>query len=100
MKELTDKRLKELYRAEAKLYALETYGVDNWEGYSIALEEYNKTIEYDKKIEDLFNDICAQLSEHVEQPAGDGCGYGIFPTSEVFETFKIGIEEIIKLKQR
>ena len=36
--EITDKRLKELKHAENKLSALESAGVDNWEGYSDAMD--------------------------------------------------------------
>ncbi len=37
---LTTRRYKELLEAEEKLIALENAGVDNWEGYSIAMEEF------------------------------------------------------------
>lgn len=35
-------RLEELKDAERLLIALENAGVDNWEGYSDAMEEYNQ----------------------------------------------------------
>lgn len=37
---LPKKRYQELCAAERKLDALETMGVDNWEGYDIAMSEY------------------------------------------------------------
>ena len=37
--EIDSKRLQELEDAEEKLTLLEQYGVDNWEGYSIAMAE-------------------------------------------------------------
>lgn len=36
---ISEKRLKELERAAAKLQALENGGVDNWEWYSESLKE-------------------------------------------------------------
>ena len=40
--ELSKERIKELEKAEVKLNALERGGVDSWDGYDFALEEYNK----------------------------------------------------------
>ena len=34
------KRYKELLKAEKKLEALEAAGVDNWDGYEIAMEQF------------------------------------------------------------
>lgn len=36
---ITDKRLAELLACEKQLHALEAAGVDNWEGYEIAMQE-------------------------------------------------------------
>lgn len=38
MIELTDKEYDGLIKDSQKLGALEAYGVDNWEGYSLAME--------------------------------------------------------------
>lgn len=35
-------RLEELLRSEAKLSYLEAYGVDNWEGYDMAMSDFYK----------------------------------------------------------
>jgi len=37
---ITKEEYEELHRRERKLIALENAGVDNWEGYEIAMEEY------------------------------------------------------------
>ncbi len=38
MARIRDERYKELLEAEKLLFALQAAGVDNWEGYSIAIE--------------------------------------------------------------
>jgi hypothetical protein len=42
MVEITRDEYEELLKSRAKLSALECAGVDNWEGYSIAMTEYYK----------------------------------------------------------
>lgn len=88
--EITAQRIKELEEAELRLRALEAAGVDNWEGYGFALDKIDKEIEKRKNIEDAFDEICEELSEGIEEPAGRGCGYGFRPknTEKAFETFK------------
>ena len=54
--EISEKRLKELERAEAKLNALENYGVDNWEGYGDALTEYHQENAIDESYDKLVRD--------------------------------------------
>lgn len=44
---IKDTRLRELLEAEAKLYALEAGGVDNWEWYDVSLEKDYTEIEED-----------------------------------------------------
>ena len=39
MVEITEERYNELLKAEKFIYALEEAGVDNWDGYEIALKE-------------------------------------------------------------
>ena len=71
--EISEKRLKELERAEAKLNALENYGVDNWEGYGDALTEYHQENAIDESYdehgdEDIYygelNDLLEYFSKH------------------------------------
>src|SRR5574343_332625 len=77
--EISAKRLKELERIEMKMNALESGGVNNWEFYGDALEEYNKEIEKEEKIENAFEEMLEALCYAVEEPAGRGCGYGFRP---------------------
>jgi uncharacterized protein Yka (UPF0111/DUF47 family) len=72
---LSDKRIKELERAEAKLNALEAGGVDNWDGYDSSLEHFRKTIELEEKIDVLMEDIEVALLEGAYEPSERGAGF-------------------------
>ena len=86
--EVTEKRLRELERAESKLSYLEAGGVDNWEWYGKSLKPWFEENERDEKMEQLVDDLAATIGEHVEEPAGRGCGHSV--TSE-------GIKEMLKV---
>lgn len=68
-------RLEELLDQAARLEALEDYGVDNWHGYDDALEGYRKEQEVKEFREDLMNDLLAELSIGMYEPAGPGAGH-------------------------
>jgi len=74
--EITKERLEVLEDIELKMNALETGGVDNWEFYGEALDEYNKEKERCKEQEKKFEDICEVLCEGINEPAGSGAGFG------------------------
>ena len=67
---------KQTERKLAKLAALEAGGVDNWEGYDFALEEYRATIEKEETAEDFVQSLLEMLCTEIDEPAGRGCGYG------------------------
>ena len=46
--QITQKELKDLQRAKAKLDALEAGGVDNWEWYSESHKDFRKETELEK----------------------------------------------------
>ncbi len=75
--QIEQSRLDELLDAEAQLNALDAGGVDNWDGYDFALEEYRKGKRDEEEYEALADDIIEAISEYIEQPAGQGCGYGV-----------------------
>lgn len=75
--QIEQSRLDELLDIEARLDALEAGGVDNWDGYDFALEEYRKVKRQDEEYELLVDDIIEAIGEYVEEPAGHGCGYGV-----------------------
>lgn len=76
MKELSFDRLRELQLAEEKLNALEAYGVDNWEGYSEAIEQVNVKAKKQEKRLDVLEEIMEALAQGVEYPAGREAGAG------------------------
>lgn len=64
MKLISEKELRELLKASEKLYRLEVWGVDNWEGYGEALtnpEFDNDLIDWEK--EDL-DSLVAEYPDH------------------------------------
>jgi len=95
-------RLKELEKLEQKLRALETTGVDNWEGYGIAMEEINKQEEIDFLVEETISEIEEALGSGVFEPSERGDGYS-FTDTATFEAIKVLEDFIVKyneLKQR
>ena len=75
--EINQKRLEELEDIERKMLALESGGVDNWEGYDISLESYFKQKEERERISCVIDEVIEALCEGVEEPAGSGCGFGV-----------------------
>lgn len=43
---ITRERYEELLKAETFLECLEGIGVDNWQGYDLALEEFQKVVDH------------------------------------------------------
>lgn len=86
---IDSKRLKELQKAQDKLIALESGGVDNWEGYDISLKDFWKENEVEELIEEFIEEVLevCSLESEVEYPAGRECGHSIL--------FKDGIKEIL-----
>ncbi len=67
--------LKELEQSARKLAALESAGVDNWDGYDFALEEIRKEEALKERMEVIFNDICTELAEGAYEPSERGAGF-------------------------
>lgn len=68
-----------LIRANRKLNALESAGVDNWEWYDDALEPIRKEDEYEDLLDSFVDSILEECSVNgeVEYPAGRECGHSI-----------------------
>lgn len=77
MPNLTAERLAELEKAEAVLNALQAAGVDNWDGYDFATEEIRKEEEREEFYDTVAEEIADAIDVHIEEPAGQGCGYGL-----------------------
>jgi len=80
---LSNDRVEELLDMEAKLEALESGGVANWDGYFIALIEYNKAAAAKKRIEIIFDAMLAIIVDGIEEPEGVGAGCGISPDARI-----------------
>lgn len=73
--EITQKRLKELERLEAKMQALEAGGLENWEWYGESLEGWHAENDLDESVDALFDDIQATLQEGTYEPSIRGAGF-------------------------
>lgn len=73
--EITKSRLKELEKLEAKMIALEGAGVDNWEGYGIAMEKIEEQEEIDSKIDQAVTKALEVLQESAFEPSERGAGF-------------------------
>ena len=69
-------RLRELEDAQEQLQALEAGGVGNWEWYDESMRPYRVRKEQEEKWEELVEEILEALCTEIDQPAGQGCGYG------------------------
>lgn len=72
--QIDEKELRLLKRQAAKLEALEAGGVDNWDYYADALEDYRATIEREEKAEDYAHQICEILGSSAYEPSERGAG--------------------------
>lgn len=99
--EITKERLQQLEDSESRLQALDSGGVDNWEGYDISLESYHKDNERRDEIDGLYNEIEEAIGEGLEEPAGHGSGYGVTEKASdaARRILKDGIAKILKNKE-
>ena len=76
--QITEAEYHKMQRQIAKLDALESGGVDNWDWYGESLKEWRAENEVDELFDTAIgelNDIIAE--SEVEEPAGRGAGYAI-----------------------
>jgi len=83
---LSQKRIEELKRAEAKLLALEAGGVDNWDGYDISLEDFRKEEELNERLSELLGELEIIFGEAAYEPSERGAGIAF--TDDVFNEAK------------
>lgn len=83
---ISDKRLRELERAESKLKALESGGVDNWEWYDDSLKNWRLENERDELVDDFFNELEEAFGCSSYEPSEVGAGV----------CFKEGIDKEVK----
>jgi len=73
---ITKKRLEQLEDAEERLLCLEAGGVDNWEGYSVSLDNYFEKKDKNEIIKQKVSMILEITDNGIIEPAGAGCGFG------------------------
>lgn len=97
---ITRERLLELERKEKVLLALDSAGVDNWEGYGIAMEEIFKEDEKEYLLYNSAEEILGEISDMIDEPAGSGAGYGFDTeaTDVVIDIIKKAIINYNKIK--
>ena len=71
---ISEKRLKELERTEAKMNALEAGGVDSWEWYGESLKEYRAENELEEKREELLDELEVIFGQCAYEPSERGAG--------------------------
>ena len=96
--EISKSRLKELELIEAKMRALECAGVDNWEGYGIAMEEIEERERVDNAIEDAAEKALKVLEESLHEPSERGAGFSTTEAAQedAFEILKNCLIELSK----
>lgn len=72
---ISESRIKELERAESKLRALESGGVDNWEYYGESLSGYYRQVSFEDEITEIILEIATILLEGAFEPSEHGAGY-------------------------
>lgn len=75
MVQISQAELDKLLDSSKILGALEASGVDNWEGYDIALEDYRKGKELIDKADDAFEQVVECLSNGIFEPSERGAGF-------------------------
>lgn len=88
---ISEKEYAELKDAQAKLNALENGGVDNWDNYDDALDDYYRHKEIENEFDEAWSNALSHLSSCVDEPAGSGCGYGFTNNSN---EMRLAVEEV------
>ena len=95
--EISKSRLKELEKLETKIHALEGAGVDNWEGYSIAMEQIEAREVIDYEIENAVKKALIILQESAFEPSERGAGFAATEDAEE-KAFNILVKCLNKLE--
>lgn len=99
MVNISEAELKKLERAQAKLDALESGGVDNWEWYDESLKDFRKNEEKEGRLEELLEEIEVALLEGAYEPSERGAGYATHEDArnnayKVLITHKVTFEDL------
>lgn len=80
--QISDSEYRELIDARKQLAALEHGGVDNWEFYAEAMNEYHQDMLKEQQLDELIQSILEVASQHVDTPAGREAGYAVMGCEE------------------
>jgi hypothetical protein len=97
MKKISYERLAELEKKERKLQALMFGGVDNWEHYDDALEQYHREEEEEELMDKIHQDMLETLGSSTYEPSEMGAGF-TFSDDAVSESFTILMDGMRKMK--
>lgn len=75
--EITEKEYKELLKSQSKLTSLENGGVDNWEFYEDALDEFLKDENFNENVDAFVDEILTTVSEFTYEPSERGAGFAV-----------------------
>lgn len=95
MVQIAQEEYLDLLRAKEKISCLESYGVDNWEGYGDAMENYvdpKDKIQMEESAKEIMDMILSEL-EYEYDPGGPGTGVDFGPSKKALGV----IEEILRL---
>jgi hypothetical protein len=70
-----DEEIEKLRKAARKLQTLENAGVENWEGYDMAMEDINRQEAEEARILDTLYDLMDILSQGIYEPSERGAGF-------------------------
>lgn len=97
MVQITQEEYLDLLKAKEKISCLESYGVDNWEGYGDAMENYvdpKDKIQIEEAAKGIMDMIVSEL-EYEYDPGGPGTGVSIHPSKKSMGV----IEEVLKFSK-
>lgn len=99
--EIDEKEYNELRRNQEKLFCLVSHGIENWDEYDVALEDFNKWLKKDKqkeKINSIVDTYSNKLVEYIQKtlPFGTSLNYvGVQEVKDIIEELCIKTFEVI-----
>ncbi len=91
--EISKSEYEKLVKDQSKLQALESGGVDNWEFYGDALEEWNAENELEEKLSDLITALSEIFGQCAYEPSERGAGIAFND-----EAFDEAMRELVQRK--
>ena len=93
MKQISEERYNVLLNKEKLIATLSRHGVDNWDYYEDAINDYNEELILIDKRDVCMEEIEEILLTSAYEPAGSGCGYAT--TQKAMEDARKVLDEYI-----